>query len=327
MIEIENNQQQAKKPRTRFAPSPTGYMHLGNIWIAFLNWLWTRQHQGTIVLRIEDIDKQRCRTEYIKGIQEDLAWLGLDYDEGPGGMYSYGEPWQSHRFSLYEKVCHHWAEKGDIYPCYCSRARLHSISSAPHEGEALPVYDGHCRYLSAEEQAAQSKKPSWRIAMEDTEETFNDLFQGKKIQTLSKETDDFVIRRADGMVAYQLAVSIDDGTMGITHVFRGNDLLSSTFYQTYLLQKLGYGVPTYAHLPLLVDENGVRLSKRQQGITVRELKENGKTSADIIGLLLYYAGALPSPMAVTAEEARKNIAMGELRNLKKKHIVVAAHNF
>ena len=309
-------------PRTRFAPSPTGYMHLGNIWIAFLNWLWTRQHQGTIVLRIEDIDQQRCRDNYRKAIEEDLVWLGLDYEEGPGGSYSYGEPWQSHRFSLYQTLCDIWQKEGKIYPCYCTRARLHSISSAPHEGEALPLYDGHCRYLTEAERAKQPKKPSWRIRMDDREETFTDLWQGEKTYRLRKERDDFVIRRADGMVAYQLAVSVDDGAMGITHVFRGHDLLSSTFYQTYLIKKLGYVPPTYGHLPLLVDRNGTRLSKRQHGITIRELKEAGYTAADIIGRLLYYGGALTKPMPVSAEEARKNISFADLKNLKKPHIMV-----
>ena len=310
------------RPRTRFAPSPTGYMHLGNVWIAFLNWLWTRQHQGTIVLRIEDIDQQRCRDTYRQAIEDDLAWLGLDYDEGPGHTYSYGEPWQSHRFPLYQSLCDTWQQKGEIYPCYCTRARLHSISSAPHEGEALPVYDGHCRYLTEKEKESQEKKPSWRMRMEDRVEMFTDLWQGQKTHILQKEIDDFVIRRADGMVAYQLAVSVDDGAMGITHVFRGHDLLSSTFYQTYLIKKLGYVPPVYGHLPLLVDSTGTRLSKRQHGITIRELKEAGHTAADIIGLLLYYGGALPKPMPVSAEEARKNISFEDLKRLRETHIMV-----
>ncbi len=297
-------------------------MHLGNIWIAFLNWLWTRQQGGTIVLRIEDIDQQRCKAEYIQGIEEDLDWLGLDYDEGPGNTYDYGEPLQSHRFSLYQEICDRWKEEGEIYPCYCSRSRLHSISSAPHEGEELPVYDGHCRYLTEEERAQMTKGPAWRIRMEDQVETFQDLFSGPHRRKLEAKTDDFLIRRADGMVAYQLAVSVDDGAMEITHVFRGNDLLPSTYYQTYLLKKLGYAVPTYAHLPLLVDAQGVRLSKRQHGITIRELKEAGKTPADIIGLLLYYGGAISKHTPVTAEEARRNISFDELTKLGERHIVV-----
>ncbi len=310
------------KIRTRFAPSPTGYMHLGNVWIAFLNWLWTKQQGGDIVLRIEDIDRQRCHEEYIRGIEEDLEWLGISYDEGPRGTYSYGRPLQSERFPLYQEILDRWEKAGEVYPCYCTRARLHSISSAPHEGEALPIYDGHCRELTEEERAAMTKAPSWRICMEETCESFTDLFCGTHERKLFPKADDFVVRRADGMVAYQLAVSIDDGAMGITHVLRGNDLLSSTYYQLYLLRKLGHQPPIYGHLPLLVDQTGVRLSKRQQGITIREMKGSGMTAADILGKLLYLAGAISREMPISAEQALREISFGECRNLRHQHIVV-----
>ena len=310
------------KIRTRFAPSPTGYMHLGNVWIAFLNWLWTKQQGGDIVLRIEDIDRQRCHEEYIRAIEEDLEWLGLSYDEGPAGNYSYGKPLQSERFPLYQKILDTWYKEGEIYPCYCTRARLHSISSAPHEGETLPVYDGHCREPTDAERAAMTKAPSWRIRMEETCESFTDLFCGTRERRLLPKADDFVVRRADGMVAYQLAVSIDDGAMGITHVLRGNDLLSSTYYQLYLIRKLGYPVPTYGHLPLLVDQEGVRLSKRQQGITIREMKESGAKAEDIIGRLLYLAGAISEEIPVSAEKALREISFTECKNLGQTHIVV-----
>ena len=310
------------KIRTRFAPSPTGYMHLGNVWIAFLNWLWTKQQGGDIVLRIEDIDRQRCHEEYIRAIEEDLEWLGLSYDEGPAGNYSYGKPLQSERFPLYQEILDTWYKEGEIYPCYCTRARLHSISSAPHEGETLPVYDGHCRELTDAERAAMTKAPSWRIRMEEVSESFTDLFCGTLERRLFPKADDFVVRRADGMVAYQLAVSIDDGAMGITHVLRGNDLLSSTYYQLYLIRKLGYPVPTYGHLPLLVDQEGVRLSKRQQGITIREMKESGAKAEDIIGRLLYLAGAIPKEMPVSAEKALREISFAECKKLGQTHIVV-----
>ncbi len=310
------------KIRTRFAPSPTGYMHLGNVWIAFLNWLWTKQQGGDIVLRIEDIDRQRCHEEYIRGIEEDLEWLGISYDEGPEGTYSYGRPLQSERFPLYQEILDRWEKAGEVYPCYCTRARLHSISSAPHEGEALPIYDGHCRELTEKERAAMTKAPSWRICMEETCESFTDLFCGTHERKLFPKADDFVVRRADGMVAYQLAVSIDDGAMGITHVLRGNDLLSSTYYQLYLLRKLGHQPPVYGHLPLLVDQTGVRLSKRQQGITIREMKESGMTAADILGKLLYLAGAISREMPISAEQALREISFDACKNLRQQHIVV-----
>lgn len=308
--------------RTRFAPSPTGYMHLGNAWVAFLNWLWTRQQGGQVVLRIEDIDRERCHTEYVEALEEDLSFLGLTWDEGPGHTYGYGEPVQSLRTSLYESVLERFEKAGDLYPCYCTRARIHSIASAPHEGEGLPVYDGHCRNLTVEERAAMTKTPSWRLKMETRTETFNDLLSGMHSLTLEKGADDFVLRRADGMFAYQLAVSVDDGAMGITHVFRGNDLFSSTYYQCFLLEKLGYPVPVYCHLPLLVDKTGVRLSKRQHGITIRALRRAGYTAADIIGCLLYWAGAFTTFRPMTAEEAVKEVPFSRLSCLGKKHIIV-----
>lgn len=309
--------------RTRFAPSPTGYMHLGNVWVAFLNWLWTRQHNGQIVLRIEDIDFQRSKPMYIKGIQEDLSWLGLDYDEGPGHTYFYGEPWQSRRLSLYRQVLSNWEKEDLVYPCFCTRARIRSIASAPHEGDHFPVYDGHCRFLSADERQklSQIKNPSLRFKMETGRSSFKDLISGLHSYELHAGADDFVVERADHMIAYQLAVSIDDAYMGITHVFRGNDLLSSTFYQAVLIQSLHKKVPMYVHLPLLVDKSGVRLSKRQQGITIRDLRQNGMKPDEIIGWLLYWAGGIKNPEPVSPEQALRNINFDDLKNLSQISIV------
>lgn len=139
------------KVRTRFAPSPTGRMHLGNLWIAFLNWLWTKQRGGTTVLRMEDIDKDRCRKEFEEGILEDLSWMGLTFDEMPGKEHPYGSLIQSERYGFYGDILSSMEKKGDLYPCYCNRSRIHKILSAPHEGEEVPVYDSHCRSLTAEE--------------------------------------------------------------------------------------------------------------------------------------------------------------------------------
>lgn len=303
------------KIRTRFAPSPTGYIHLGNAWVAFLNWLWTRQHRGTIVLRIEDIDRQRCRPEYVQALMEDLAWLGLDWDEGPGNRYAYGSAVQSERLSFYQAIFKRWKDEGTVYPCYCTRARLRQIASAPHPGEEAPAYDGRCRNLTEEERRKETKPPSWRFRMETTPVRFTDLLCGPQEMVLHAGADDFVLLRADGMIAYQLAASADDGAMGITHVFRGRDLLTSTADQLCLLQKLGYPAPVYAHLPLLADENGARLSKRQHGITIRDLREAGMTAASVIGRLLFWAGAVPKGTAITAEEALRTIAFEDCRAL------------
>ncbi|WP_303084123.1 tRNA glutamyl-Q(34) synthetase GluQRS [Dialister invisus] len=307
--------------KTRFAPSPTGYLHLGNVWVAFLNWLWTRQNKGRIILRIEDIDQSRCRADYISAIKEDLSWLGLDWDEEPGHVYAYGEPIQSKRFSIYEGIKKRWEAEDSIYPCFCSRARIHNISSAPHLGENKPVYDGHCRNLSWSERGQTDKEPSWRIRMKKQEISFCDMFCGKQIKTLEEGKDDFIIFRADGAVSYQLAASADDGIMQVTHVFRGNDLLPSTFYQIYLLRKLGYQIPLYGHLPLLVDKYGIRLSKRQGGITIRELRANGKSPGEIIGRMLYWSGAVKTPLSVNARAALINIPFNTCTRLGSAYIV------
>lgn len=307
--------------RTRFAPSPTGYMHLGNVWVAFLNWLWTRQHGGKILLRIEDIDRQRCREDYAKALAEDLEWLGLDWDEGPAREESYGSLVQSRRLPLYDALFEKWKRSGEVYPCYCTRARIRSIASAPHAGEEAPLYDGHCRDLTDEERARETKQPSWRIRMGEEPISFTDLLLGKEERTLRAGADDFVLLRADGMISYQLAASYDDGAMGVTHVFRGNDLLSSTFGQIALLRRMGKREPVYAHLPLLVDADGVRLSKRQHGITVRDLRAGGMTAGGILGKLLFLAGGIEKEMPVAAEEARRNISFADCGALREKTII------
>ncbi len=311
------------KIRTRFAPSPTGYLHIGNIWVAFLNWLFTRQNRGSIILRIEDIDGERSKLEYIKALKEDLEWLGLDWDEGPGFTYSYGSTIQSERLGLYKSLIHKWGNNGDAYPCYCTRARIHKIASAPHRGEQLPIYDGYCRNTLTTIDEKHKIKPSWRFKIKEKETvSFSDIFHKKQYYNLMPNRDDFVIMRADGMVAYQLAVSYDDGAMDITHVFRGEDLLSSTFYQIKLLKELGYQLPVYGHLPLLVDKEGIRLSKRQKGITIRSLRNSGITVNDIIGKLLFWAGAISKPEKISLRYAKNNISFNECHNLTKKTISI-----
>ncbi len=307
--------------RTRFAPSPTGFLHLGNIWVALWNWLWTRQHGGKIVLRIEDIDRQRSKDLYAKALQEDLEWLGLDWDEGPGGSFPYGSCVQSERLDRYEMILQAWKRAGRVYPCYCNRARLLQIASAPHEGETRPVYDGHCRHLSDQERKAQKKTPSWRYRMETQTVSYDDLFLGCEKRERRAEEDDFVVCRADGMMAYQLAAAADDGAMGITHVFRGRDLSDSAFGQIVLLRELGYTPPIYAHLPLLVDVEGIRLSKRQHGITVRELREAGQTPAEILGRLFFLAGAVSKLMPISVEDALRNISFDDCPHLFDAQIV------
>lgn len=310
--------------RTRFAPSPTGYMHLGNAWVAFLNWLWTREHHGKIVLRIEDIDEERSRPVYTEAIKEDLLWLGLDWDEGPDRTYSYGRPLQSARYAFYKRILDDWKQRNILYPCFCSRSRIRSVATAPHEGEIPNTYDGHCRDLTEKEQRELSrhKRPSYRFRMETQDVSFVDLFSGLHKHRLYAGKDDFIVERADHVVAYQFAVSADDSAMGITHVFRGNDLLPSTYYQAVLFHELHRKVPVYAHVPLLVDSKGVRLSKRQKGITLRDLRREGWSPEKILGMLLYWAGALRRMEPVSSEQALHNISLKDCLYLHKKYIAV-----
>lgn len=277
--------------RGRFAPSPTGYIHLGNVWTAFLAWLQVRQQKGTLILRIEDIDEQRSKPEYTQALLEDLAWLGLDWDEGPGKGGPYGPYIQQERYSLYEKALQELQAKHLLYPCYCSRARLQAIG-APHEGEHR-LYDDHCYGMPEEQRRQMDRKPSWRVHVPHVSVSFTDGSYGPFSDYLPRVCGDFVVRRADGLYAYQLAVAVDDGSMGITHVLRGRDLLSSTAQQIWLMEVLGYTPPSYTHVPMLIDASGNRLSKRQQGITVRSLRDRG-VQADAILSALALAGGLVS---------------------------------
>ncbi len=277
----------------RFAPSPTGYMHLGNLWIALLSYVSARRQGGSFLLRIEDIDLQRSKSIYAEGIMEDLKCCGIQWDEEP--------LFQSERQSIYEEYLHQWEREGLIYPCYCNRARLHSISSAPHLGEGKPVYDGRCKTLSTEEKAAlaatlaqQKRGPHYRLSVHDEILSFDDRWNGIVTEELVAGTDDVVLKRGDGMYAYQLAVSIDDYESGVTEVIRGYDLLASTGIQMYLQRLLGNpNTIHYGHAPLLIDGEGNRLSKRQQGITIRELVSSGMTAEAILGYLAHETGVLP----------------------------------
>lgn len=278
--------------RGRFAPSPTGYIHLGNVWTAFLGWLQVRQAGGVLVLRIEDIDEQRSKPVFTAALLDDLNWLGLTWDEGPDVGGPVGPYIQQERYGFYEDALALLREKGLLYPCYCSRARLQAIG-APHEGEHI-VYDGHCYGLTEAERQVMTKAPSWRVHVPDVTISFTDGLYGPQTAYLPTYCGDFVVRRADGLYAYQLAVSVDDGMMGITHVLRGRDLLSSTAEQRWLMAFLGYAAPTYTHVPMLLDPDGHRLSKRQHGITVRELRSEGVTSEQILSYLAWRGGLVPT---------------------------------
>lgn len=278
----------------RFAPSPSGRMHLGNVWAGLLAWLSARSAGGRMVLRLEDLDPDRCRPEFCRQVMEDLEWLGLDWDNEP--------VYQSQRTEIYADYFGRLEELGLIYPCYCTRAeRL--AASAPHRSDGAAVYDGRCRSLSApqREELASSRRPAWRVAVPEEEIAFDDLCQGRFVQRLDVDCGDFILRRSDGVYAYQLAVVADDALMGVTQVVRGEDLLDSTPRQIWLNRVLGWQEPEYAHVPLLVAGDGRRLAKRDRDLELGQLRQMC-TAPELVGRLAVLAGLIPEYAPMTPAE-------------------------
>jgi glutamyl-tRNA synthetase len=265
--------------RGRFAPSPTGRMHLGNVRSALLGWLWARASGGEFLLRIEDLDPDRSKPEFTETIFEDLTWLGLTWD---------GPVWkQSERTAIYDEALQTLAKTGRAYQCWCSRAEVARAASAPHVGEDGPIYPGTCREHAVPKPGRQ---PAWRFRVEPREERFHDAIHGEVVQNVERDVGDFVIRRVDGVASYQLAVVVDDALSGVTHVLRGEDLLSSTGRQRQLQRALGYESTTYAHVPLLMQSDGKRLAKRDGASTVGGLRELGWSAERVIGQLAGWSG-------------------------------------
>ena len=276
----------------RFAPSPSGRMHLGNVFSAMLAWLSVRSQNGEMVLRIEDLDPDRCRPEYTETLKDDLRWLGLDWDRE--------QTPQSLRTAAYEKEFEKLADLGLVYPCYCTRGELHA-ASAPHASDGRVLYAGTCRNLTSAQQAEKTKKPAWRLAVPDKIYGYTDGLQGYYEENLATECGDFIIRRADGVYAYQLAVVTDDGDGGVTQVVRGMDLLDSTPRQLYLYELLGLKAPEFYHVPLLTAPDGRRLSKREKDLDLGALRQT-HTPEQLLGKLACLAGVLERPEPANAME-------------------------
>lgn len=276
----------------RFAPSPSGRMHLGNVFAALLAWLSVRSQNGEMVLRIEDLDPDRCRPEYAETLKEDLCWLGLDWDRE--------QTPQSRRTAAYAEAFSSLEAQGLVYPCYCSRTELHA-ASAPHASDGRVLYAGTCRNLTPAQRAEKTKAPAWRLKVPDAVWAVEDRLQGIYRENLAQDCGDFIIRRADGVYAYQLAVVVDDAAAGVTEVVRGLDLLSSTPRQLYLYDRLGLQAPDFAHVPLLIAADGRRLSKRDRDMDLGLLRQE-KRPEDILGLLAHWAGLLDRPEPIPARE-------------------------
>lgn len=306
----------------RFAPSPTGRMHLGNVYSALLSWLSVRSQGGAWVLRIEDIDPQRSRPAYAQQIKDDLRWLGLDWDE---------EYTQSQRFPLYEQFLRQLQATGLVYPCYCTRADI-MATQAPHESDGRIVYAGTCRPQELRgvkrvegvegsiprafdspiprkidssknrkiDASTPQRSPSLRLFVPDEDIAFTDAHYGPQSVNLATHCGDFVLRRADGAWAYQLAVVVDDALMGITEVVRGRDLLLSAPQQIYLYRLLGFPSPTFCHLPLLCNASGQRLCKRDKSLDLGELRKH-LSAEEILGRLAFHAGLIDQPSPLSAQ--------------------------
>lgn len=351
--------------RGRFAPSPTGYMHLGNAWSFLMAWLSVRKQNGAMLLRIEDIDPDRAKPHYTDAIMYDLAWLGLSWDEGPvafdvyagalndkgrthstpitsalntfqklehGHACSMQNPHvqsqyiQSQCSGLYISVLEYLARQGHSYPCFCTRKELRAMAGAPHLGEAC-VYAGTCRHLTKAEQVqrfAEGRKACIRLRCPDEIITFLDRRCGLQGISLTSCGGDFAIRRSDGVFAYQLAVVIDDMRMGITEIVRGDDLLHCTprqiFLQSLLRESIlsshgvqrdklnflchhaGTQMPSYLHLPLLLDAEGERFAKRHASLTIQSLRDAGVPAPCVLGYLAYLAGFIDKYEPLSAEE-------------------------
>ena len=280
------------KPVGRFAPTPSGRMHLGNVFAALIAWLSVRSRDGEMVLRMEDLDTQRTSEEYANLLRQDLNWLGLDYDRET--------PPQSARSRVYDRYFEQLQEMGLLYPCYCTRSQLHSVN-APHLSDGTYVYPGTCRNLTPAQRAAMDRKPAWRVVVPDREWSFTDRVQGAYALNLATECGDMVVRRADGVYVYQLAVTVDDGEAGVTEVVRGMDLLSSAPRQMYLQELFGFPHPEYGHVPMLLAPDGRRLSKRDRDLDLGQLQKWVKAET-VIGTLSFSAGLIDRQESISAKE-------------------------
>ncbi len=284
-------------PCGRFAPSPSGRLHLGNVLCALLAWLSVRHQNGNILLRVEDLDTARCASrDRIEQMLSDLRWLGLTWDGGEDPA-----TYQSARTEIYTAYFEKLKEQGLLYPCYCTRAELHA-ASAPHAADGIPIYDGKCRRLADSGGTPPlGRNPAWRLRVSNEIITVTDGVQGVYTENLATDCGDVLLRRSDGVFAYQLAVVVDDALSGVTEVVRGRDLLSSTPRQIYLHKLLGFTPPRFYHIPLLTRADGTRLAKRDAALDMGVLRET-YTPEVLLGKLAYTVGLIDQPAALSALE-------------------------
>ena len=290
-------------PVGRFAPTPSGRMHLGNVFAALIAWLSVKSKGGYLVLRMEDLDTQRTSEEFAQVLRQDLLWLGLDWD--------LETPAQSTRSDVYQKYFDRLEELGLLYPCYCTRSQLHNVN-APHLSDGTYVYPGTCRNLTEEQKNAFGRNPAWRVQVPDKIWTVEDWVQGTYRENLATDCGDFVVRRADGVYVYQLAVTVDDGEAGVTEVVRGMDLLSSAPRQMYLQELFGFAHPKYGHVPMLMAPDGRRLSKRDKDMDLGYLQTH-TTPEKLLGLLAFSCHLIDRPDPISAKELAREFTWEKMR--------------
>jgi glutamyl-tRNA synthetase len=299
--------------RGRFAPSPSGELHLGNARTALLAWLQARSAGGRFVMRVEDLDPGRSRVEHIRSQLDDLRWLGLDWDEGPGVGGEFGPYLQSERHALYSVALQRLHDQGLTYPCFCTRREIAAAASAPHaEDDEGPPYSGRCAALSVNAISESDRPAALRLRVPVRELDFEDGVAGRQTYRPHLETGDFVVRRKDGVASYQLAVVVDDAAMRITHVVRGADLLSSTARQLLLYEALGLQPPVWIHVPLLLGSDGERLSKRHGAVSIREYRESGAEPARLVGWLAASCGLAAAGEEITATQLLPRFSLATL---------------
>ncbi len=301
--------------RGRFAPSPTGPLHLGNARTALVSWLAARATGGAYVMRLEDLDGPRVRPGLEARILDELRWLGLDWDEGPD-VGGHAAPYrQSERGAQYAAALDRLRAADLVYPCFCSRAEIAAAAQAPHgPSDEGPRYPGTCARLAPDEAARRStaRRPAWRLRARPGEVRFDDGVHGPQAVDVAAQVGDFVVARADGVPAYQLAVVVDDAAMGMTEVVRGDDLLPSTGRQLLLYAALGLAPPRFAHVPLVVGEDGERLAKRHGALSLGELRERGADPRAVVGLLAELSGLAPPDARLTPEDLVAGFSLGKL---------------
>ncbi len=302
----------AAGPRCRFAPSPSGPLHLGNARSSLLAWLHARLLGATLVMRMEDLDRPRVKPGSAEQVLHDLRRLGLDWDEGPDIGGPLGDYTQSRRDPLYQVALDRLDARGLVFPCYCSRKDIENATRAPH-GHTL-TYPGTCKELDAAgRKRAQARRPErrpgYRLKVSDQVVAIEDAVLGSLQQHLRDEVGAFVVRRADGLFAYQLAVTVDDALMGITDILRGEDLFVSTPRQVYLWSLLDYPAPRFAHVPLMCEPSGKKMSKRDGSESIAAFFENGGSAPQLVGVLAASVGLVPAGSVLSADELLQELTL------------------